>query len=252
MDERLNRRDVTPHASLVAVPLDTELVGSRIIAFEEVASTNDLALRTGGDGAVFVTDSQVAGRGRQGRSWHSPPGLGLWFSVALEGRQEGLGFAASLAVRDALRGYCPVEVKWPNDLLSGGKKICGILVEHRRDRTALGIGINVLHQPEDFPEAIRGRATSVAMVADRPVDRGELLREVLTRLDKRVMLLRRGGAESIRREWIAACKLLGRRIRCDDVTGTVVDIDASGALVLDTPQGRQRFGSGEINLVEGV
>ncbi|MCP4639540.1 MAG: biotin--[acetyl-CoA-carboxylase] ligase, partial [bacterium] len=108
-------RERKPYEELVSTPIDTTVVGSRILVYEEVASTIDHSLRLGGHGVVVVADRQTAGRGRRGRSWHSAPGLGLWFSVAFERPLEGLTFAAALAVRDGARAWCPLTVKWPND-----------------------------------------------------------------------------------------------------------------------------------------
>ncbi len=242
----------TPHASLAAVPANTDIVASRILTYEEVSSTNDVALRLGGQGTVIVADRQTAGRGRHGRSWHSPAGLGLWFSVAFEEPLDGLTFAGVLAVRDALRSYAPLDVKWPNDLLAYGKKICGVLVERRQKRSALGIGINVHHRAEDFPEDLRCRATSLAILGAEPLDRGAVLRDVLTHLDRRVMLLYRQGLEPTWREWADACRLDGRRVRWDGMEATVTRIEKDGALVLATPKGAHRLVKGEIAVLDGT
>ena len=107
---------------------------------DETDSTNALALEPGLDGAVYLAERQRTGRGRFGRSWHSAPGLGLWFSVRLTGNPDGLLFAAGLAMRDALGAFVPVSLKWPNDIMSGCRKICGMLLERRDGRIALGIG----------------------------------------------------------------------------------------------------------------
>jgi len=234
--------------------LDTAIVGSHLLTFDELDSTNTFALRHGTDGMVIVADSQTAGRGRYGRAWHSAPGLGLWFSVALEGHDaaEGLAFGAALAVREALRTGCHPEIKWPNDLLVHGKKVCGILVERRHGRTALGIGINVHHRPEDFPEPLREKAASLETATGTAWNRAEVLRAVLTHLDRQVMLLRSGKYEAVRRAWADACNLTGRRVRCGGLVGTVAGVDGRGALLLDTYRGVQRLVSGEIALVEGV
>ena len=243
--------DSLPHAELAPVPLNTTVVGSRILTYSSVASTNDYALRLGGNGTVIVADCQTAGRGRQGRAWHSAPGLGLWFSIAFEECLNGLGFAAALAVRDALNRYCETALKWPNDLLIGGRKVCGILVEHRKKTTAIGIGINVHHRQEDFPEELRGKATSLALSTALPVDRSRILREVLTELDKKVMLLQSGGGEAVWREWAEACNVRGRRIRFGGNEGRVLDIDAAGALCVETAAGLRRLVSGEITMIDG-
>lgn len=226
-----------PHAYLVPTPPKTAVVGARILAFSEVGSTNDIALRTSGDGVVVIADVQRKGRGRLGRAWHSGPGLGIWCSVGLNGHLEGLMFAAALAVRDALRPRCEPTLKWPNDLLLNGRKVCGILVEHRHNRTAVGIGINVGHAAEDFPPELRDTATSLCRETGELWDRTQVLEDLLCHLDSRVMALRTGGYGDIVTEWRAACNIVGRRITCGAVTGVVCAVCPSGALEVHTDGG---------------
>jgi BirA family biotin operon repressor/biotin-[acetyl-CoA-carboxylase] ligase len=231
--------------SLIVTPLNTRLVGSRILVFESVDSTSSRALNTGGDGTVVIADCQTGGRGRHGRPWHSAPGLGLWFSVAFAGRVDGLEFAAPLAVRDGLRAHCAPQVKWPNDLLLGGRKLCGILVEHRDGVTVAGIGVNVGHGEADFSPDLRARATSIALQTGKALNRGDLLRGILYALDDRVCDLRSGRREAIRREWVEACDMEGRRVLYGGVEGFVTAVDGGGGLVLDTPEGVRRVLFGE-------
>jgi len=238
-------RNPASEDSLFAQPLHTRVVGSRILVFDSVDSTSTRALNSGSDGTVVVAEHQTEGRGRHGRPWHSAPGLGLWFSVAFRGNVDGLEFAAPLAVRDGLRCICTPHIKWPNDLLIDKRKICGILVENRSGTTVAGIGINVRHRTEDFPPGVRDTATSLFLATGAEVDRGELLRRVLTALDDRVCSLREGGAEKARREWATACDIEGRRVRYQGIEGFVTAIDARGGLVLDTPAGVRRVLFGE-------
>lgn len=230
----------------------TSVVGRRIFYVEETSSTNDLALASGMDGDVFIADRQTAGRGRLGRSWHSAPGKGLWFSVALGDTTPGVVLAAALAVRDACAAQCALRVKWPNDLLLEGKKVCGILAEQRNDRTALGIGINVHHVAADFPEELREKAGSLAMAPGAVWDRAALLRGVLTELDRRVILLRSGGFERVRDEWANACNIVGRRISIDDAEGTVSALDDLGRIVLSTSNGPRTFAAGDVVYLPGA
>jgi len=241
--------------ALVAAPPAAQLVGHRIFVFDEIDSTNTYALEHGDDGTVFVADRQTAGRGRLGRAWHSAPGLGLWFTVALTGEAiEGLSFAAALSVRDAIASLAPgapLKIKWPNDVLCAGRKICGILVEHRAGRTALGIGLNVRHQREDFPEELRAKAGSLATEIGGRWDRAEVLRAILTELDRRIILLRGGRLAEIHRAWADACALAGRAIRCNGVEGRVREIDARGALVVDAADGTHAIFSGDLEYLDG-
>lgn len=241
------------HSPLLAPRLDTHVVGARaIILLDEVDSTSNYAFRLGGDGTVVAANHQTAGRGRHGREWHSAPGLGLWFSVVFEGTLRGLTFAAALAVRDSLAGKCAPTVKWPNDVFVNGRKVCGILVEHRHSLTVLGIGINVHHREQDFPEHLADTAGSLESTTGLNFSRTEVLREVLTHLDRNIAVLRNGGYEAIRCAWAEACNVRGRRVVCGDTPGIIVDVDEQGALVVETPQGYRRVLAGEISLPRGA
>ena len=241
----------TPYAALLESPLETRQIGREIIEFDVVDSTNSYALEHGGNGTVYVADRQTAGRGRQGRTWHSAPGLGLWFTVALEGPYDGLSFAAALAVRDAIAPRAALTIKWPNDLLWNRKKICGILVEHRAGRTALGIGINVHHQPDDFPDELRVKAGSLESEVGGQWDRAVVLRDVLTALDRTIMMLRDGRLAEVHRAWADACNLQGRRIRTGNIEGTVLRIDGRGALIVQAADAQHTVHTGEIEFLDG-
>ena len=221
---------------LEAVP-HCAVVGRQVRHLDEVGSTNDEALREGLDGTVIVAERQRAGRGRHGRAWHSAPGLGLWMSVAFTQPVPGLPFGTALALRDALGQFAPVSVKWPNDILSQGKKLCGMLLESRGNRTALGIGINVLHQREDLPPELHDTATSLQLAAGAPLDRQTVFEAVIVSLDRRVVQLRDGAFDAVFEEWVEACGVIGRRVHHAGVSGEVVAIEASGALRLKTPSG---------------
>ncbi len=232
--------------------LNTQAVGRVVVPFDEIDSTNTYALEHGEDGAVYVADRQTAGRGRHGRAWLSTPGVGLWFTAAILSPPQGLVYAAALAVRNALTPDCALRIKWPNDLLLNGKKVCGILVEQRGDLAALGIGLNVSQRPEDFPGDLRGKASSLGHETGIAFDRRALLQRVLTALDRTIMLLRQGKGDTLRAEWAEACDLVGRRVTCGDATGVVLRIDELGALHLDTPAGPVRVLSGDLTVLDGA
>lgn len=242
-------RDAKSFASAIqALQLPVHVVGLRFRVFEEIDSTNTWALENGREGLVVVADRQFAGRGRQGRSWFSAPGLGLWFTACIEGIVPGLSFAAAMAVCDAISD-CGPSVKWPNDVLIGGRKVCGILAEHRGGLTALGIGINIHHRPEDFPQELRDRAGSLESTTGKSFDRVAVLARVLNALDESVILLRAGGFEQLRARWVEACGIVGKTIRRDGVVGVVLEIDSEGALRLKTAAGIERFLSGDVTIL---
>ncbi|MFP6583068.1 MAG: biotin--[acetyl-CoA-carboxylase] ligase [Candidatus Hydrogenedentota bacterium] len=233
------------------VALNTRRIGRKIIAFNTIDSTNTYALEHGEDGTVYVADQQSAGRGRLGRTWFSDPGVGLWFTACFDGLVQGLTCAGALAVRDAIIARCPATIKWPNDILVDGRKVCGILVEHRNDKTVLGIGVNVRQRIEDFPEQLRERVGSLESLRGESWDRLALLRDILTNLDQKVMLLESGNERSVLDEWSEACNIVGRRIRRGSVEGVVQSIDEIGALIVETSTGVERIMSGEIEVLTG-
>ena len=244
----------------------TALAGSRLARevhiFERVVSTNDQALalaRNGaGEGNLVVADRQTGGRGRQGRPWHSAPGLGLWLSLvlrpALEARRSTLvSLAGALGIATTLRQGWGIRagVKWPNDVVVDGRKICGLLSEGEFSGDSirflvLGIGLNALHGREDFPAELAGRATSVALESGRQVRRLELLADVVRAVEAKYFYLEARGFDGIRRELLLVSPLMGKVARvvtaAGELEGTVVDLDENGALVL-------RLGGGHLKSI---
>ncbi|MBI2432579.1 MAG: biotin--[acetyl-CoA-carboxylase] ligase [Candidatus Hydrogenedentes bacterium] len=224
-----------------------------------VASTNTLALEARQDGLVIVAETQTAGRGRRGNTWHSAPGVGLWFSVCLQQTARGLTFAAALAVQEALRAELgdgtegtnrTLELKWPNDILLNRLKVCGILVEHRNGWSALGVGINVHHRREDFPEELQGTAGSLEMLTGRRWDRNDLLEDVLQRLTPHLLALRLGHYASVRAAWASALDIEGKLVRRGEISGRVIGVDGNGALNIETSTGVVSISAGEVEWLE--
>jgi BirA family transcriptional regulator, biotin operon repressor / biotin---[acetyl-CoA-carboxylase] ligase len=174
-------------------------IGREIFVLETTTSTNDSVLeRTSTstpEGLVVFAEHQTVGRGQRSNSWESAAGKGLWFSFLLRpkidiGASPQLAEWAARAVADTISKEfaLPATVKLPNDVIVAGKKIAGILVEMRAQRNApyiaiIGIGVNVNHQPQDFPEELRSRAISLAMALDRAVDRRQFAIALLRNLD---------------------------------------------------------------------
>ena len=168
------------------------VAGFEVRHYGEVDSTNTLALDTARDNTVFVAESQCAGRGRHGAVWHSAPGRGLWMTILLQRPPAMLGFIAALAVCDAIVETCPlgdaaaIALKWPNDVLAAGLKVCGVLVEHRLGWSAVGIGLNLAQQAQEFPEELRAQATSLAMALGHAPDRDAVLAALLVAYRRRL------------------------------------------------------------------
>jgi BirA family biotin operon repressor/biotin-[acetyl-CoA-carboxylase] ligase len=157
--------------------------------FVQVCPSTQRLLEDEAEGAVALTEEQTEGRGRLGRTWVSPPGVSLLFSVLLEppvesARLPELTVVAGEAVREAIAEVTGLEpeIKLPNDVLIGGRKTAGILAEAREGRVVLGIGVNVNLVEADLPEA---SATSLLVERGADVDRAELLVEILDRLERR-------------------------------------------------------------------
>ncbi len=189
-------------------PLDAEalrhalgecVIGREIVVLEEATSTNDAilqrALPTTPEGLVVFAEHQTAGRGQRANRWESAAAKGLWFSILLRpkidiGQSPRLTAWAAKAVAKTIRDEfsLPVTVKAPNDVQIEGRKVAGVLVEMRAQPNAphlaiAGIGINVNHTPEDFPEELKKTAVSLAITLDRQIDRHQFAIAVLRNLD---------------------------------------------------------------------
>jgi BirA family transcriptional regulator, biotin operon repressor / biotin---[acetyl-CoA-carboxylase] ligase len=143
------------------------------------------------EGAVVATDEQTAGRGRLGRSWKAPPGSSLLFSIVLRPRVPGnrlpeLSVIAGRSVAEAIEGLTrlPAEVKLPNDVLVGGRKVAGVLAEASEGRVVLGVGVNVHQREPDLPARAVHPATSLALEGAAGANRAALLAEILERLER--------------------------------------------------------------------
>lgn len=244
-------------------------IGRDIRVFRETASTSDVVEKLARDGAaegvVVFAESQSAGRGRLGRHWVSPAGKGLWFSVLLRPplrpqETTRLTVAAAVAVARAVRrqtGLLP-EVKWPNDLLLGGRKFAGILTElsGEQDRVrhaVLGIGLDVNVAATDLPAELRRCATSLRLALGRPVPRAELAVAILRELETDYRRALDGRFEELADEWEGLCTTLGRQIAVEvggrRLRGRAEALDTDGALLMRTEHGRlERITGGDVAL----
>jgi BirA family biotin operon repressor/biotin-[acetyl-CoA-carboxylase] ligase len=218
-------------------------------------STMDVASALAHEGArhgvVIVADEQTAGRGRRGATWQSPPGAGLYFSFVARPDHPALSLitlAAGVAVRDGVQAATGLaaELKWPNDLIVGPRKLAGILSEgisigSPDQAVIVGVGVNV--QPAAYPPDVAARATSVEGELGRSIDRGLLLSEILMALWDR--LAQRPG--DILQAWRAASpNATGTRVEWDGKHGTTAGIDDYGALLVKTTAGVERIIAGEL------
>lgn len=252
-------------------------LGSRILFFSTIDSTNDVALKLaaqdGSEGAVVIADEQTAGRGRRGRAWFSPPGSGLYVSIVLAPARArvdparatllltlmaGVALAEAIESATALR----VEIKWPNDLYVRRRKLAGILAEavasdapgadaidSAGGRVVLGYGINVLSTA--YPRELGDRATSIETELGRTADRAALCAETIAAVGRRYADLVDGRFNAILDAWRArAPASRGARVAWESSsgprTGVTTGIDDRGALLVDIGGVIERIVGGEV------
>ena len=246
--------------------LKTHTLGLNIVYYEKINSTQDVAgkLAAAGieEGMVVVAENQTGGRGRIGRSWASPPG-GVYLSIILRPAikpSEALRFPliAGVAVAQAigqLTGLAP-QLKWPNDIIIGGRKAGGILTEmsaetDRINYLVIGIGINV--NTETFPDEIEEIATSLKAECGKEVSRRELIQKILEHLESLYRILQESGFEPIRKMWKAQSSTIGSwaiiRTEREQIKGEAIDIDEDGALILRKANGAlERVIAGDVSI----
>jgi BirA family biotin operon repressor/biotin-[acetyl-CoA-carboxylase] ligase len=232
----------------------------------EAPSTNQVAAdraRAGAhEGLVVVADHQVAGRGRLDRVWTTPPGTAVTFSLLLRptvppAAWPWLPLLVGHNVAKALiaQGY-DASVKWPNDVLLGGdRKVAGILVERVETSTGpaavVGVGLNVGLREDELPVPT---ATSLAIAGSAEPDRTQVLLDVVTAVREGYDIWQAGGeqgAERLASSYRANCATIGREVRVElpgggELLGTATDIDADGRLVVETSDGAERVGAGDV------
>ena len=237
--------------------------------FTEIDSTNDrlkiMARQGAPHGTVLIADHQTGGHGRLGRSFHSPEGVGIYFSILLRPNckpQElmHLTCATAVAMCEAVESATGLRpgIKWTNDLVSGKRKLGGILTElglntkGSVDYAIIGIGINCCHQEADFPADIRTIAASLSMVTGKEVDRSAVaaaMMEALYRMGS-ILLTQKNAILNRYRE---NCITVGQDIslvRGEEIRhGHAIDVDAEGALVVRFPDGHtEAVNSGEVSV----
>lgn len=237
--------------------LGTAAVGREIVFFRETDSTNlrahELGERGASDGTVVIADSQSAGKGRMGRRWSSPPRVNLYASVLLRPpilprSAPQLTFLSAVAVARAVAEAGGVEprVKWPNDVLIGGKKVAGLLNElnaetERIHYVVLGIGININMTRDQFPPDLRYPATSVLLERGEPVSRTRLAQALFRHLDDLYGRYLEEGFPPVLAAWEELFDLTGREVEVDfqdrRVQGRVEGLDDDGALLLRRSDG---------------
>jgi len=242
---------------------DARSVVGEFVVLDSVDSTNaELMRRSGppGRAQICLAEQQTAGRGRRGRPWQSPPGSNLYMSVSwpFESGAEamaGLSLAVGVALCDALEtlGVGGLALKWPNDVLRGGGKLAGTLIELHGDvsgpcRSIIGTGVNV-RMPA---EAARGIDQAWADLADHDLCRSELAAAFLSRLLPMLLGFAAAGFAPWRERWQARNVHAGASVRIvgpgPELAGTAAGVDERGALLLQTASGLRAIHAGEVSL----
>lgn len=250
----------------------TARVGREIQCFDEIDSTNtyvkQIALTGAADGTVVVANAQTAGRGRMDRSFQSPPDRGIYLTALLRPAlpvEKLLPVTAmtGVAVCEAVERVCGVrpQLKWPNDPVLNGRKLCGILTElsleaetGRLQFLAVGIGLNVSQHPEDFSPELREIATSLEQELGRAVSRPALAAEEIAALDRMDTALRAGLWRPYLEAYRKDCVNLGKRVQLlkpsgERETAEALDIDEQFGLIVRDANGQQRtIRSGEVSV----
>ncbi|HTL71468.1 MAG TPA: biotin--[acetyl-CoA-carboxylase] ligase [Candidatus Eisenbacteria bacterium] len=256
-------------ADEIAYGLKTRMIGKKIFSYEDLDSTNDAAWRLGEEGlpegACVFAEHQKKGRGRMGRSWLSPKGKGVLLSVLLRPKLSPAEAArvtlmTAVSAARAMKkhvGKAP-GIKWPNDLLYGGKKVCGILTEmsaelDRVKFVVVGIGVNVNASAKDLPPG----STSLREAAGRAVSRQDFARDLLTEMEADYLRLKDGRFEEIVRDWEDHSATSGKRVTATvfgrKIQGQAVGIDSDGALWIRRDNGLQeRVLAGDVQHLDGV
>lgn len=257
----------------LAPQLQTRLLGKPLHFFTLLDSTNTYAAqlaRAGApEGTAVIADAQSGGKGRLGRNWVSPPGVNLYLSIIVRpavptATVPQINLLAAVAVADTIaqQGLTPT-IKWPNDVLIDGKKVCGILAEMHTEANVvraviLGIGVNLNAPLDAFPVEIRNKASSLLVSSGHTVDRAAFTVAVLTHLEQWYVLWLEKGFPALRPAWEHyAAGLIGTQVTVagpeGTVTGIMIGLDVDGALLLQgEPEGTPyRFLTGDVTVVGG-
>ncbi|MEF8874164.1 MAG: biotin--[acetyl-CoA-carboxylase] ligase [Candidatus Thermoplasmatota archaeon] len=246
--------------------LDTEIIGKRIFHFDELSSTNnfsrELVEKGAEEGTVVVADEQTMGKGRKERTWYSPRG-GLWFSIILypnfiqTDRSILLTMAASISTAESINALADVEgkIKWPNDVLIGKKKVCGILTEMEADvdeihHAIIGIGLNVNNE---LNQDLEEKATTLLKETGRNLSGEDVLRAILGNFEDLYFRLKNRGTRQIKKRWSDLSAIHQKEVLVEKgskkIQGKVEGIDDRGRLVLRSEAGEHSIMTGDVEIL---
>ena len=269
--------DITENS--IRKQLKTKVFGQKILYKEEIDSTNTEAKRQAFEdnhGLLVIAEEQSLGKGRRGRSWNSPKGTGIWMSLLLQPKESNvlaaekasmLTLVTALSVAEAICEVTGLEtwIKWPNDIVINGRKVCGILTEMSADNGGIryiiiGIGINV--NTKEFPEDIQGIATSLLLERKSAetdlIDRAVLAASVLKKLEEYYeQFLKEGDLSFLSEAYNKKLINLNRQVKVlgsagqEECAGTAKGINREGELLVEAEEGLISVRSGEVS-VRGI
>lgn len=252
--------------------LQTKMIGQgEVYYFSDIDSTNNEAKKQASlgcvQGSIVLSEAQLGGRGRLSRGWFSPKGKGIWLSIILRPPFNPYDapkctLMAAVAVTKAIRRITKIQcgIKWPNDILYQGRKLVGILTEMSAEIDAInhiviGMGINVNVLAEDFPEELQAIATSLAIIKGQEISRLTLLNAILEEMEAVYEQVLQHGFVPILAEWRELSITLGQEVNVmgsgRSFSGTAVDIDQDGALLVQTQACLERVLAGDVSIRPG-
>jgi BirA family transcriptional regulator, biotin operon repressor / biotin---[acetyl-CoA-carboxylase] ligase len=250
-------------AELLTRNLDTKRIGKHVLAYQVTDSTNDIVWQysreinsssnpVNYDGLAVFAEFQRAGRGRLGRNWQAKTGSSILGSILLINSTPltatSLTLLAGLSVAQAINQTCNLQtrIKWPNDIMAAGRKLAGIMVESRKINPhyhayAIGIGINCLQEKNDFDDELADTAISIKQITGDDVNRLQLIRKLLSRLDYWLMCTQNEQTRQLHDCWLNLCDDVGRRITVindgQSFTGRVIGVGIEEGLFLQPDDG---------------
>lgn len=242
------------YPDIIRMGLQTSLIGQQIHYYDELRSTNITAkelAHEAEDGTIVVAETQKGGRGRLGREWISPRG-GIWMSVILKptislAHASRLTLVAGVVISKAMRKLgVDARIKWPNDILIDGKKVCGILTEVNAemelvDYIVVGIGINANVDMDEFSDDVRDIATTLSFELGESIDRVSFIQDVLFELEQEYIRFRTQPFSAILDEWLSLSDTIGRQVTVTTpskmIEGKAVGMTDDGALIVEGSDG---------------
>ena len=244
-------------ASEISKDLNTKCIGQNLYIFNEVSSTNTIAkflsMNDAENGSVVISEKQTDARGRSGKSWESPLG-GVWLSIILKPNVDYsklplITLATGVAVARTMEtiGIDNAEIKWPNDIMINGKKVCGILTEavtkfNTIENVIVGVGIDANLNTSDFPEELQNGTTTIADELGRMGDENLLIKIFLEEFEKISELFNHEGFEEILKEWRKRSYTIGKIVEVREpfnkyYDAYVVGVGKEGALIVEKIDG---------------